>query len=55
MFMNLPHLILLGSHLHALIYPYKKSWFNESQFKEIPQFSEQITAPLNYSTIVNSI
>ena len=32
-----------------------KSWFNESRFNKMPQFSEQMPAPLNYFTIVNSI
>ena len=32
-----------------------KSWFNESRFNEIPRFSEQIPAPLDYFAIVNSI
>ena len=32
-----------------------KSWFNESRFNEIPWFSEQMPAPLNYFTTVNSI
>ena len=30
-----------------------KSRFNESQFNEIPRFSEQMPAPLNYFTIVD--
>ena len=36
--------------LHTL-----KSWFNESQFSEIPRFSKQMPATLKYFTIVNSI
>ena len=32
-----------------------KSRFNESWFNEMPQFSEQLPAPLNYFTVVNLI
>ena len=32
-----------------------KSGFNEYQFNEIQRFSEQMLAPLNYFTILNSI
>ena len=32
-----------------------KSWFNESWFNKIPRFSEQMPAPLNYFTLVNSV
>ena len=32
-----------------------KSGFNEYRFNEISQFSEQMPAPLNYFTLVNSV
>ena len=30
-----------------------KTRYNESRFNEIPQFSEQMSAPLNYFIILN--
>ena len=32
-----------------------KTRYNESRFNEIPQFSEQMSAPLNYFIILNEI